>query len=112
MPCENLALYSYIFTPRKTPPRISVTVIQAWPAPALLARAHSSASTMLTLEQISTNVLKAPMGSLRCTSCGRGQAGAPNRSTMYVADQPAKNMISVDRNSHTINLPFGSGKPG
>ena len=56
----------------------------SWPACALLARAASSASTIVTLEQISTNVLNAPIGSLRCTSCGSGQVGAPNRSTMYM----------------------------
>ena len=67
---------------------------------------------MLTLEQISTKVLNAPIGSLRWTSCGRGQAEAPNRSTMYVPIRPAKNMISVDRNNHMINLPLVSGKAG
>ena len=79
---------------------------------ALLAWAASNASTMVTLEQISTNVLNAPIGSLKCTSCGSGQVGAPNRSTMYVPINPAKNMISVDRNNHTISLPLESGRPG
>ena len=66
----------------------------------------------MTLEQISTNVLNAPIGSLRCTSCGAGQATAPKRSTMYVPISPAKNMISVERNSHRHVLPLGIGKRG
>ena len=70
------------------------------------------AALMLTLEQISTKVLNAPIGSLRCTSGGMGHVGAPNRSTMYVPIKPAKNMISVDRNNHTISLPLGIGSPG
>ena len=57
-------------------------------------------------------MLNAPIGSLRCTSCGVGQATAPNRSTMYVPIRPAKNMISVDRNSHRHVLPLGIGKRG
>ena len=77
-----------------------------------LSLAASSASTTVTLEQISTNVLNAPIGSLRCTSCGAGQAMAPNRSTMYVPISPAKNMISVDRNSHRHVLPLGIGNAG
>ena len=79
---------------------------------AWLSFAASSASTTVTLEQISTNVLNAPIGSLKCTSCGAGQAIAPKRSTMYVPISPAKNMISVERNSHRHVLPFGIGSAG
>ena len=112
MPCSNLALYSYIFTPRNTLPSRKVARIQPLAAADLPALAASRHSTTVTLEQISTNVLKAPIGSLKCTSGGLGQVGAPNRSTMYVPISPAKNMISVDRNSHTISLPLGIGRPG
>ncbi len=37
---------------------------------------------------------------------------APKRITMYAPINAAKNMISVDRNSHMNSLPFGSGKRG
>ncbi len=112
MPCSNLALYSYIFTPRNTLPSANVSSSQPLADPALPALAASRQSTTVTLEQISTNVLKAPIGSLKWTSAGMGQVGAPNRSTMYVPISPAKNMISVDKNSQTISLPLESGKPG
>ena len=39
MPCENLALYSYIFTPRNTLPSTSVSSNQNLAAAALFARA-------------------------------------------------------------------------
>ena len=45
---------------------------------------------MVTLEQISTNVLKAPIRSSKWTSIGVGQAGEPNRSTMYVPMRPGE----------------------
>jgi hypothetical protein len=32
--------------------------------------------------------------------------------TMYVPISAAKNIISVDRNSHIHSFPFGSGKAG
>ncbi len=112
MPCENFALYSYIFTPRKTLPSAKVTSSHPLAADDLLALAASRQSTIDTLEQISTNVLNAPIGSLKCTSAGLGQVGAPKRNTMYVPIRPAKNMISVDKNSQTINLPLGIGSPG
>ena len=41
-----------------------------------------------------------------------GHAGAPNRSTMYAPMRPAKNIISVDRNSHKHSLPLGIGSAG
>ena len=42
---------------------------------------------MVTLEQISTNVLKAPIGSLKCTSCGSGQVGRAEPQHDVRADQ-------------------------
>ncbi|PQO43012.1 hypothetical protein C5Y93_25175 [Blastopirellula marina] len=78
----------------------------------MFERAASNDNTTDKLEQISTNVLKAPIGSLRWTSCGVGQVGAPKRSTMYAPMSPAKNMISVERNSHKQSLPLGIGSAG
>src|SRR5690349_14678217 len=112
MPCENLALYSYIFTPKNTLPSAKVTNSQPLAAADLLALAASRQSTIETLEQMSTKVLNAPIGSLKCTSAGLGHVGAPKRSTMYVPIKPAKNMISVDKNNQTISLPLGMGSPG
>jgi len=59
-----------------------VAHIQVLAAPVLFALAASRARTIVTLEQISTKVLKAPIGSERCTWWGLGQTAAPNRSTM------------------------------
>src|SRR5688500_2485821 len=114
MPCLYFSLYSYAFTPRKTLPSTKVSTIQNLDRPAWFPLAASSASTIVTLEQISTNVLNAPTFSCRCTSCGAGHVfgGAPNRSTMYVPISPAKNMISVERNSHKQVLPREIGKAG
>jgi hypothetical protein len=63
---------------------------------------------------MSTKVLMAPIVSTRCTSCGLGHvpSGAPKRSTMYVPMRPAKNMISVERNSHRNSLPLLIGSDG
>ncbi len=58
--------------------------------PALLALAASKARTTVTLEQISTKVLKAPIGSLRCTSCVAGQADAPEPQHNVSANQTGK----------------------
>ena len=44
------------------------------------------AKTTDTLEQISTKVLNAPIGSLRWTSCGLGQAGASQDVHLLHAD--------------------------
>src|SRR3954468_4030790 len=109
MPCLNFCEYSYNLTPKNTLPKSSVSTIHPLAFEASLFFAASSASTIVTLEQISTNVLNAPMGSLKCTSCGCGQGMAPKRSTIYVPINPAKNMISVERNSHRHVLPFGIG---
>jgi hypothetical protein len=54
-------------TPRKSPPRTKVATIQILARPVLLDLAASRASTTVTLEQIKTKVLKAPIGSERCT---------------------------------------------
>src|SRR4029078_9048307 len=112
MPCLNFCEYSYILTPKNTPPKSNVSTIQPLALEAWLSLAASSARTTVTLEQISTNVLNAPIGSLKCTSCGNGRAIAPKTRTMYVPMSPAKNMISVERNSHRHVLPFGIGSAG
>src|SRR5262245_21960176 len=114
MPCLNFSLYSYALTPRNTLPSTNVITIQNFDSPARFCFDASSAKTMVTLEQISTNVLNAPTYSCKCTSCGAGHVpgGAPNRSTMYVAISPAKNMISVERNSHKHSFPRPIGKAG
>jgi hypothetical protein len=64
MPCANLALYSQAFTPKNTDPKRNVARIQSLAGPALFSFAASKPRTIVTLEQISTNVLKAPTGSL------------------------------------------------
>src|SRR6476620_1134513 len=112
MPCLNFCEYSYNLTPKNTEPKSSVKRIHPLAFEAWLSLAASSASTIVTLEQISTNVLNAPIGSLKCTSCGAGQAMAPNLSTMYVPISPAKNMISVERNNHRQVFPLGIGSAG
>src|SRR5688572_16482097 len=112
MPWANLAWYSKALIPRKTDARIKVATIHSLASPALLDLADSRAMTTVTLEQISTKVLKKPISSSRWTSTGRGQAADPKRITMYTPIKAAKNMISVDRKSHIISLPLGSGKDG
>src|SRR4029078_939310 len=112
MPCLNFCEYSYILTPKNTPPKSNVSTIQPLALEAWLSLAASNASTTVTLEQISTNVLNAPIGSLKSTSCCAGHATAANRSTIYVTSSPAKNMISVDRNSHKHVFPLGIGSAG
>ena len=82
MPWENFALYSYPFTPTNNVPSTSVKTSQPLAVTVWLRRAASIDNTIERLEQINTNVLKAPIGSLKCTWLGSGQAGAPNRSTM------------------------------
>ena len=76
----------------------------------LLGRFQGQHDVML--EAISTAVLMAPRYSTRWTSCVLGHAAAPKRSTMYAPISPAKNMISVDRNSHRNSLPLGIGSAG
>src|SRR5688572_11142927 len=98
--------------PKKMLPKMRVNNIQPFDAETLLRSAASSASTTVRLEAMSTAVLMAPIGSLRWTAWGVGQAGAPNRSTMYVPIRPAKNIISVDKNNHINVLPREMGKPG
>src|SRR5262245_20638760 len=114
MPCLNFSLYSYAFTPRKTLPSTKVSTIQNFDRPAWFCLEASKARTIVTLEQMSTNVLNAPTYSCRWTSCGVGQlpGGAPKRSTIYVAIKPAKNIISVERKSHKQSLPRPSGNAG
>ena len=58
-----------------------MAIIQFFAIDTLLAFAASRARTIVTLEQMSTNVLKAPIGSLKWTWWGFGQTAAPNRST-------------------------------
>ena len=87
---------------------------------AWLSFAASSASTTVTLEQISTKVLNAPIGSLKCTSCGCRPGDGPETEHDVRADEPREEhdlgrekqpqaRLAVRNRQCRLILEFGSG---
>ena len=106
------AEYSYTFTPRNTQPSRNVSRIQPLAFDGLVElgrfeREHDRHAGADQHERVERADRLAEVHIVR-----RGQATAPNRSTMYVPIRPAKNMISVERNNHRHVLPLGIGKAG